>query len=283
MRYHLRFMLLVCLALPFALTAQDARTIVNNSIRSMKNVKSLTGMIERQERVNGKMEYGKLYFKMIPKPYQVYVFNYAPDEGSEVLYKTGWNKNKVYIFPNKFPFVNVSLSPKSSMLMKNRHHSIFDVGFTYTLKVVEHVLEKYGDDFEKYVTRKADVNYKGKPCYQIEIDYDEYAFEDYTVLEGENLIDIDQKLRIPSYKIIEINDGVRNIYDVKAGDVIKVPNVYARKVTFYIDKQYHLPLVQIVHDDEGLFERYEYVKLEYNAKLDPAEFTPEWPEYMFKK
>jgi len=279
----LRYLLLFAFLFPLLLPAQDAKTIVDRSIQSMRNTKTLKGMINRQERVKGKMEEGKLYFKMTPNPYQVYVYNYAPDEGTEVLFKTGWNNNKAYIFPNKFPFINVSFKPLSNTLLKGRHHSIYDVGFTYTLKVVEHVMEKYGDDFEQYVTLQPEVNYRGQACYVVQIDYDEYAYEDYVVEQGENIVDIDQKLRVPAYKIIEINDGINDIWDVKAGQTIKVPNVYASKVVFFIDKKDYLPLVQVVYDDEGLFERYEYSQLEYNPPIDPGEFTPEWDEYMFKK
>ena len=258
-----------------------AREIVKASLAAMKTCKTLSGRIKRSERVKGEMEKADMYFKVTYDPYKVYIFNYAPDEGSEVLFVTGWNKDRAHIHPNKFPFVNVNLDPKGSMLTKDRHHTIFDVGFAYTFNVVEFLLKERGDEFDKYVRLDKDVTFDGEPCNVITIDYDKYGFDDYTVQAGENLIDIDQKLRVPAFKILEINKSIKDYNDVKAGDVIKVPNIYAKKVVLFISKKNKLPIVQIVYDDLGLFEKYEYSKVKFNPTFDPAEFTPEWHEYEF--
>lgn len=273
----------ILIALPhFSIGQNRARPIVNASIAAMKACTSAFGRINRSERINGEMVKGDLIFKMQTNPYKVYIYNVLPDEGAEVLFSKGWNNDKVYIHPNKFPYVNVSFDPHSSMLLKDRHHSIFDVGFVYTLRVVEHVMEKYSEDFDKYVTWEKEVVWEGKTCDVITINYPDYTFEDYTVQAGENVIDIDQKLRVPAYKILELNPDVKDFFDIKEGQVIKVPNVYAQKVVFFIDRVDHLPVVQIVYDEKGLFERYEYVKVDYNRPFKPEEFRPEWEEYNFK-
>ncbi len=259
----------------------NARQIVDGCLESMKKCKTLSGRIKRSERVNGEMEAADMYFKVNYKPYKVYIYNYAPDVGSEVLYVTGWNKNKAHIHPNKFPFVNVNLNPKGDMLLKDRHHTLFDVGFTYTLNVVTFLVAKHIDDFDKYVKKEKDVTYDGEPCYTISINYPEYEFIDYTVEAGEDLIKIDQKLRVPAFKVLEINPDVKDYFDVEAGQVIKVPNMYAKKVVLFVAKKSMLPIVQIVYDDQGLFEKYEYSKVVYNPTFDPAEFTTDWHEYEF--
>lgn len=276
--------LLACLlvASSFSFAQTSAKPIVMQSIAAMKQVKTAFGRIQKSERVDGKMVKGDLIFKMQDKPYKVYLYNVTPDEGTEVLYADGWNNNKVYIHPNKFPYINLSFAPFSGILLKDKHHSVFDVGFRYTLAVIEHVLAQHGDDFDKYVSLQKEVVWEGRPCYVVQIDYPEYAFVDYTVLEGEHLLNLDQKLRVPAYKVLDINPGVKDFFDVKPGQVIKVPNVYARKVHFFIDKENLLPIVQIVYDELGLFEKYEYVKLDVNPKFHTDEFAPEWEEYNFK-
>lgn len=284
MRYVLQLFIASAFLFPSLLPAQTkAKTIVDKSILAMKNTRTMSGRINRVERVDGEMVKGDMYFKVNIKPYKAYLFNYEPDEGTEILYVEGRNKNRILINPNKFPFINVNLDPYSDLVVKDKHHTVFDVGMKYTLGVVEHVLAQYEDDFDKYVAYKGDVTFSGMPCHVIEINYPEYQFEDYTVGPGESLIDIDQKLRIPAYKVLEINDDVKDFFDVEAGDVIKVPNVYGKRVVFFIDKQYYLPIVQMVYDDEGLFEKYEYVKFKYNPKFAPTEFDPEWHEYDFKR
>ena len=263
--------------------AQSAREIVESSVVAMKSCKTLKGKIERSERLKGEMEKAKMFFKVRFNPYSVYIYNYYPDEGSEVLFKKGWNNNKAHIHPNKFPFVNVNLKPTGDLLLKDRHHTIMDVGFVYTLNVVQFLLDERGDEFDKYVRKEKDVVYDGEPCWVISIDYDEYGFEDYTVQAGEDLIKIDQKLRVPAFKVLEINDDVKDYFDVKAGDVIKVPNIYAQKVVLFVSKKNRLPIVQIIYDDNGLFEKYEYQGIEVNPPLKDGEFTPDWPDYEFKR
>lgn len=264
-----------------AIAQKSARQIVDECLKSMSTCKTLSGRIKRTERVDGEMEPADMYFKVNYNPYKVYIYNYAPDVGSEVLYVTGWNKNKAYIHPNKFPFVNVSLNPKGDMLLKDRHHTLFDVGFTYTNNVVTFLIDKHEQDFDKYVKQEKDVIYSGEDCYVISINYDVYDFVDYTVLEGEDLIKIDQKMRVPAFKVLELNDDVKDYFDVEAGQVIKIPNMYAEKVVLFISKANMLPIVQIVYDDKGLFEKYEYSKVKFNPTFDPAEFTTKWHEYEF--
>ena len=259
----------------------NARQVVDKCLASMAKCKTLSGRIKRSERLNGEMIPADMYFKVNYKPYKVYIYNYAPDVGSEVLYVTGWNKNKAHIHPNKFPFVNVNLNPKGDMLLKDRHHTLFDVGFAYTQNVVTFLVDKHIEDFDKYVRKEKDVTFEGEACYVISINYTEYDFEDYTVQAGEDLIKIDQKLRVPAFKVLEINDDVKDYFDVEAGQVIKVPNMYAKKVVLFVSKKTFLPIVQIVYDDKGLFEKYEYSKVKYNPTFDPAEFTPDWHEYEF--
>lgn len=282
MRKLLPLMLVLALALPSATYAQKAaRTIVEESIVAMKEVKTMKGRIKKTERIGEDFIKGEMYFKVIFNPYQVYLYNFSPDVGSEVLFKTGWNKGRAYIHPNKFPFVNVNLKPTGDLMMNDRHHTIFDVGFSYTCNVVEFLLDTRGDELEKYVSREKDINYDGQPCYTIAIDYHEYGTTTYTVKAGEDLVKIDHDLRVPAYKILELNPDLKDFYDVEAGDVLTVPNIYAKKVVLFVAKESMLPIVQIVHDDKGLFEKYEYGKFHVNPKFDPKEFTTDWHEYEF--
>jgi len=278
------FPLLVALliVLPTSFYAQKtARSILEESIVAMHSVKTMRGRIKKTERIGDDFLKGEMYFKVIFKPYQVYLYNFSPDAGSEVLFKTGWNKDRAYIHPNKFPFVNVNLSPTGDILIKDRHHTIFDVGFSYTCNVVEFLMDTRGDELEKYVTREKDINYDGQPCYTIAIDYPEYGTTEYTVKAGEDLVKIDHDLRVPAYKILELNPDMKDFFDVKAGDVITVPNIYAKKVVLFVAKSSLLPIVQIVHDDKGLFEKYEYGKFDVNPTFDAKEFTTDWHEYEF--
>ena len=64
--------------------------------------------------------------------------------------------------------------------------------------------------------------------------------------------------------------------------VIKIPNAFARKVEIYIDKETNLPIYQIVHDDKGVFEKFEFKNLKINPQLRSGEFTTQCAYYGFK-
>lgn len=276
------FFLLSLLCLTMAGQAQNpARPIVDNMIRSMDNIVTLSGRIKRRERVKGTMEPGDLRFKLMMKPYKIYVYNFAPDEGAELLLVKGSNSDKVLVHPNKFPWINISLDPESSELTKNGHHPVTAVGFEYTNQVVKHLLAKYGEDFDKYVTYGGRENWYGKSMHVLKITYDDYKYENYTVKAGENLFDIDAKLHVPAYKLIEINSGVDDFTDVKAGQVIKVPNVYAKEMVIMVDPDNYLPVVQLIFDDKGLFEKYEYSELKVNPRFSTKDFLEDNEEYGF--
>ena len=82
--------------------------------------------------------------------------------------------------------------------------------------------------------------------------------------------------------LLEINsDNVNNYRDVKAGQKIKVPNVYGNKLILYIDKELFIPRVIKVYDEKGLFESYEYHDLEVNSKIPDEEFMKEYKGYGF--
>lgn len=260
--------------------SNPAKPIMDQVLRAMDNIQTLSGRVKRRERmVDGHYNVGDMRFKMMVKPRKIYVYNYKPSEGAEVLWAEGWNNNKAYVHPNKFPWVNVSLHIHSGNLLDEQHHDLMAVGFVYTRGILGHVMKKYADDFDKYVTYEGTEEWYGKKVHVVRIRYDEYGFEEYTVQKGEDLFDIDLKLHVPAYKLIEINEDVDDFFDVKAGQVIKVPNVYAKDVMLMIDTETYLPVVQMLSDEKGLFEKYEYHDIKVNPRFRTDEFTEDFPEY----
>lgn len=52
-----------------------------------------------------------------------------------------------------------------------------------------------------------------------------------------------------------MNSKLKDYFDIlKPGQVIKVPNYYAKTVVMYIDQFYFLPIGVKVYDDKSLFE-----------------------------
>lgn len=265
----------------FSFGQTKARQLVNEMIRGMSRVQTMTGKIRRLERMDGEMVPGEMRFKFMMDPRKAYIYNIVPDEGAEVLYVKGWNNDKAYVHPNKFPWVNVSFSLYSSVMLKG-HHSMNDLGFDYTLRIIKHLLKTRGEEFDQYVEYKGKKTWYGKSVDVIEINYgDKYGTDEYVVQANEDLFKIDEKLCVPAYRIVELNDDIDDFFDVKAGQKITVPNVYAKRVIFMIDEKDKLPIVQVVYDDKGMFSKYEYFDFKVNPTFQSTEFRTDFPEYNF--
>ena len=63
------------------------------------------------------------------------------------------------------------------------------------------------------------------------------------------------------------------------GQVIQIPNVYAKKNILYIDKKLKLPVRMEMYDDKGFFERYEISQIEVNPVIPPEEFSENYKDY----
>ena len=94
-------------------------------------------------------------------------------------------------------------------------------------------------------------------------------------------MDIATERMVSEYMIVQVNDDIDNYYDVKEGQVIKIPILYAKRTVLYIDKVKHLPIKQEMSDDKGLFERYSMTNLKVNPTIAPEEFQEDYKDYDF--
>jgi len=264
------------------LAQNPAKPVIDKMIRSMENLNTLFARVNRAERVGGRIVNGEMIMKVQEKPRKLYLFNVAPSQGTEILFVKGWNKDKCYVSPKSFPYVNVSLHPHNGQLLKDQHHTVHDAGLSYTRFVFKSVLDKYADEFDEHVSYRGKITWKGVSCHAIEINYDNYAIEEYTVQGKENCFDVGNKLVAPAYKIVDLNPEIKGFFDLEDGMKIKVPNVYGKRVIIYVDTQNYLPILQMIYDEKGLFEKYEYSEVKYNPVFQDAEFTTEFKGYGFK-
>ena len=155
-----------------------------------------------------------------------------------------------------------------------------ELGFKYTGDVLNFVYNKYKSKMDDYVSINGEVTYDGRKCLNVTLTNKEYKIENYTVLAGEDILKIARKLRLDEYSLLELNN-IKDFDDVKAGQVIKVPNSMCKKIEMYIDKENFLPLYQKMWDDKGLMATYEYTKLKINPTFKPEEFTEDYEGYKF--
>ncbi|HIA36421.1 MAG TPA: LysM peptidoglycan-binding domain-containing protein, partial [Flavobacteriales bacterium] len=103
----------------------------------------------------------------------------------------------------------------------------------------------------------------------------------YTVKKGQTILDIAEERLINEYMIVSVNPGVDDYNDVSEGQKIKIPVVYVKKSILYIDKINYLPIKQVMYDDKGLFEEYEFLNLKVNSTIYEEEFTEGYKDYNF--
>lgn len=247
---------------------------------SIEKIKTLKFKLKKKERVNGKINSGEQNVKFNRSPKKIYTKVLSPNKGVEILFVEGQNNNRALVNPNGFPYSSLNLDPYGDLMRKNNHHTVHEVGFDYISSIVSNVMKKSESNFDKIFLLKGDTIFDSKPCYKLLIDYTPFTYISYTVKENETLTSIAYKLFVSDVMILEANK-LSGFASVKPGQVIKVPNAYARKTILFIDKASHLPVVQRMYDDQGLFAEYEFYDLEVNPVIAQEEFTRTYKDYKF--
>ena len=256
----------------------SCKEILQNTIAVIEKVKSLKFHLKVTERIKGKLKMTESYIKLNRSPRKIYMAL----KGPEVLWVEGKNDGKALVNPNGFPYMNLNLDPFGSIMRENQHHTINEIGFEYFADIIKNSIASAQDKFDLYFKCTGTLTWDSRECYFITAEYPDYKYSEYVVQKGETLTSIAGKLKVSDYMLLEINSPkVSNYHDIKAGQKIKVPNVYGCKMILYIDKELLIPRVIKVYDEKGLFEAYEYHELEINPKIPDEEFTKGYKGYKF--
>lgn len=258
---------------------QRAISLIEEMTVAIDGVQQLTYTMQKKERVDGELMEQKVNVKMQYSPFKIYMRQEYPDEGLEVLYAEGENNEKAYVNLNGFPWVTLQLDPLGQRMRKGQHHSLFESGFKHIGDIVDYQVHAIRS--KKNVVLLKDEFIGSQECFHVVYDNPDFAFEDYTVQEDEDVLSIAKSLHVNGYMILEKNDGISWYDDVEAGQVIQVPNVYAKKLDMYIGKASKLPVKLLVYDEQGLFEQYEYKNVDINPAFDENTFVKTNEDYGF--
>ncbi len=101
-------------------------------------VESYTTIVHKQQRVAGKLLPEETIFLKFRKPFSLYMkWIKAPYKGSELLYVTGWNENRVRAHRGGLlRFITRDLDPGDPALMKGNLRPVTDVGIGQLIKGV---------------------------------------------------------------------------------------------------------------------------------------------------
>jgi outer membrane lipoprotein-sorting protein len=265
------------------LSAQNpVKVLVEKMLKANEQLHSSKFTLYTEERmIDGKIMVTERLVKMKTRPKKIYFYSITPNPGTEILWSEGWNEDKMMVSPKSFPYVTFSMHLNNPIARKDSHHSIVDLGFEYVSGIVEHYVKKYKENFYSYVKITDTVNWNNRSCIVVKVDFADFKYLDYTVQPNEDVMDIAVKKYLNDYSILMANPELDDYKDVKAGQVIKIPNFYCRNIIFFIDRLTWLPLKQEMYDEKGLYERYEMKSFIPNPTFKPEEFTPEYSEYKF--
>jgi len=245
---------------------------------SIKNIKTLRVSIAAIERLETGFNSANSEIKLQSSPRKLYFKNTV--KKIEILYYAGKNNNKALVRPNAFPFFTLSLDPLGNLMRKNQHYTIHEVGFEFVNQSIFLTISKDKEGMNNFkVLGKATKN--GYTCFVLEYENKNYGYVDYTVGEKETVSYIASKLIVNDYLIRYKNNLINEYGYIKKGRVIKVPNLFCKKATLYIDEKLMMPVIVNLSDDVGIFENYEFTKIEINKPIKEEEFTRNYKDYHF--
>jgi hypothetical protein len=281
MRLIARVIFFIGLLLPLVSPAQkhpDCHEVVTKMLHSIKEVKGLKYHLKVVER--GKKGYNNyestVKFSRNPRLIYLYI------KGIEVLWLQGKNDGKALVKPNSFPYFNLNLDPMGNLMRQDQHHTLHEMGFDYFGGIIQNTVDKIGPRFDEFFTLEGEERVNNRPCYKVVVNNHDFTYVDYKVGEGESITSIARKLHVAEYMILEKNPRFKDYFDIlKKGEVIKVPNWYAKRVVVCVDQLYFVPVSIRVDDNRGLFEQYDYHFLQVNPRFEENEFTKTYKDYGF--
>ncbi|MBL6869726.1 MAG: DUF1571 domain-containing protein [Flavobacteriales bacterium] len=245
--------------------------VIVKMISAIKSIKTLKYTLKNTERINGKLLTGLQEIKYQASPLKCYVHMKSPNPGSELLFVKGVNNNKAIYNPNGFPYFKMNLDPMGSLMRKNNHHTIYEVGFKTMAKIITKGYKEKNYSF----TYKGDTIWNRINCHIFSISNTNFKIKSYTVKEKETIKSIAKKYQISEYMILELNQKLSDFNDdLTLNQKIMIPTTYAKEIELYIDKKTFLPVFQKISDNKGLYEQYEYSNLKLNPTISDEEFTP---------
>ena len=282
--HHITFVILLAISISllsfrFKKTenAGNNRELIQSIFDAVDNIKTMRFNLQCNERIKGRMTHYESVVKLQISPRKLYLSLRGP----EVLWIQGQNSGDALVNPGAFPYMNLNLDPYGSLMRKDQHHTIHEMGFQYLADILKDGMKRAGDKLDKYFVVVGEEKLNGRNCYKLAISFPDFAWGPYTVKKGENLTALARKLKVSEYMVLMNNPKVSWYNDLKEGQIIQVPNAYGKLTILLIDKELLLPVSNKVFDDQGLFETYEYHNLQINTLILPEEFTKDYKDYNF--
>ncbi len=257
----------------------SCREIINQMLDSINNIKTQRFNVKATERVGDRIFFAESFIKLNVNPKKIYYRSLS--KNTEVLWVQGANKGNAIVHTFQIPFMNLDLDPYGSIMRKDQHHTIFELGTPYLGSVIANTILKAPKDFDKHFIYAGIITWDKKECYQIIIEYPDYKYVEHTTTKGETVTSIAYKYNTSDFKIRNKNNLSSYFGVIKEGKKLKIPVPYSNKGIIYIDKKTFMPINIKVYDEGGLYEAYEYYNLRNNIPFAADEFSKDFKDYSF--
>lgn len=242
---------------------------------AIQTLKSLRCNAEARERIDKKLVADYTAMKITFNPYRVYLKN---RKSVEVLYVTGQNNNKAWVYPAAFPYITLSLDPNGSLMRKGQHHTALQAGYGMIADLLAGPDGHSDNAYTRSFRYAGDSTAQGHPAYILRSDYPQFRYVAYRVGKNETIASVAARFGCGEYRIVERND-LSVDSKLTEGQVLQVPNAYGRRVIVVVDAKTYLPASIAVYDDQGLYEKYDFLNVVANQPIPLAEFSTGYKGY----
>lgn len=257
----------------------SCQEIVSLMLDSLKNIKTQRCDLKSTERVNGHFSYSGSRIKINTNPKKIYFYSIL--KGNEVLWVQSKNKGNAIVHSPTLPLFSLDLDPYGSIMRKDQHHTIFDLGFQNIGLIIANTIVKAPKDFDKHFAYAGTLTWNNIECYQLLINFPEYKYIEHVVIKGETVNSIAKKFNTSDFKI-RYKNGLSSYFgEIKEGKKLLIPTPYSSKVILYIDKKTFMPINIKIYDEEGLYEAYEFYNVIINKPFESDEFSKNFKGYKF--
>ena len=248
----------------------SALKLVVAMLDSIHNIKTLSFQIKAYERIENNFISAESKVKISMKPHMIYFRN--EKKKIFILWQEGLNGGNAEVKSKMSLGTALSLDPHGNLMRKNQHYTIFELGFEYFAKVFSTTLAHDKDNLNKNLVYVGKKILREKNCFVLAYEDKNFGYMDYKTAKNESVSSIAAKFNTNDYAIRSKNNLHSFYGNIKEGTLLKIPNNYCKKIILYLDETTLLPMNMTSFDDVGLYENYEYSKVEMNKKINKEDF-----------
>ncbi len=203
---------------------QKAYDLTRKGKAAVARLKDFTAVFYKKEYKGGDLPLEKAFMKFRKKPRSVYMKWLGEHKhNQEVIWKLGWNSNKLRAHKGSFPDITVNLKTTDWMAMKDSRHPITQAGFPHTVQLIAKDVELSvaHPEWNSKVKFLGEQTVLGAPSYCFEAETDKKAHPEYYASKAH--ICVHKTLNLPNkVQIWNFEDGQMRLVEDYGYEDIKV-------------------------------------------------------------